>query len=546
MSKILRIGMAQINPVLGDLEGNSGKIIGLIKDAAEKGVDLIIFPELAITGYPPQDLIFNNNFVDENIKALNKIAANSCDDIVIVVGFIDKSEDGLYSAAAVIQNGSIIGKRYKTLLPNYDVFDELRYFLPAKTNSPVSLAIKDKEFALGIEICEDLWDANSEIKVTDNLASQGCNIIVNLSASPFAEEKRKIREKLIQEKVRKWKVPFIYVNIVGGQDELVFDGNSLGYDADGKVVGWGGEFIKSFNIFDISIATGLGKAITLPDMDCEESVYNALVLGTRDYLQKSGFSKAVMGLSGGIDSALVACIATHALGAENVLCIIMPSRFTSNQSIRDAKKLANSLKVEYKVISIEEIVLSYEKNLSEIFLSLPRDITEENIQARVRGNILMAISNKFKCIVLSTGNKTELALGYCTLYGDMTGGLAVISDISKSGVYALSNYVNRKAVREIIPQNIINRTPSAELAEKQVDPFDYKIVSPLVDYIIKDGKSQRELIEMGFSEELVKDISRRIRSAEYKRRQAVPGIKITQKAFGIGRRFPIVNHFHER
>jgi len=546
LNERLKIGMAQINPTLGDFEGNSSKITDSIIEAAKKDVDLIIFPELAITGYPPQDLIFNKFFIDENIEALNKIAADIPAGIAAVVGFVDKSEGVLYNAAAVIQNGKVIAKKYKTLLPNYDVFDEQRYFTQAKTNTPVSLKISGKNLILGIEICEDLWDENSSVKVTGNLARQGCDLIVNLSSSPFTRGKREIRQKLILDKVERWKIPFVYVNMVGGQDELVFDGNSLGYDADGKVIGWGGEFIDSLNIFDIDIVTGLGEEIILPVVNNEESVYNALVNGVRDYLKKSGFSKAVIGLSGGVDSALVACIAADALGTENILCISMPSRFSSSRSIKDAEELASSLKVELKVIPIEGIVQSYEKNLSELFMSLPRDITEENIQARVRGNILMAISNKLKYLVLSTGNKTELALGYCTLYGDMTGGLAVISDVSKLEVYALANYVNRKSGKEIIPRNIINKVPSAELSENQVDPFDYKVVSPLVDYIIKDGKSQRELVEMGFSEALVKNISEMIRNAEYKRRQAAPGIKITEKAFGAGRRFPIINHFNER
>jgi len=542
----LRIGMAQINPTLGDFEGNSGKITDFIIESVKKDVDLIIFPELAITGYPPQDLIFNKCFIDKNIEVLNKIAADIPAGIAAVVGFIDKSEGGLYDAAAVIQSGRVVAKRYKTLLPNYDVFDEQRYFTQAKSNTPVSLKISGKDLILGIEICEDLWDENSSVKITGDLARQGCDLIVNLSASPFTKGKREIRQKLILDKVEKWKIPFVYVNMVGGQDELVFDGNSLGYDANGKLIGWGGEFIDSLNIFDIDIVTGLGEEITLPVLNNEESVYNALVTGVRDYLKKSGFSKAVIGLSGGVDSALVACMAADALGAGNVLCISMPSRFSSSRSIKDAEELASSLKIELKVIPIEGIVQLYEKNLSELFMSLPQDITEENIQARVRGNILMAVSNKFKYLVLSTGNKTELALGYCTLYGDMTGGLAVISDVSKLEVYALANYVNRKSGKEDIPRNIINKVPSAELAENQVDPFDYKVVSPLVDYIINEGKSQRELVEMGFPETLVKDISKMIRNAEYKRRQAAPGIKITQKAFGTGRRFPIINHFNER
>lgn len=540
----IRIGIAQINTTVGDFKGNKDKITSFIKKTRSDRVNLVIFPELAITGYPPQDLIFHQNFVRRNLDVLDEIAAEVLDEIVII-GFVDEVDNKLYNSAAIIRSGKIIAKRYKTLLPNYDVFDELRYFTPAENNLPIKVDINNKKFSLGVEICEDLWDTGREKKVTDELVSKGSDMVINISSSPFTDKKRTIRENLILNKIAKLHKPFIYVNMVGGQGELVFDGNSLGYDKDGKVIAWGGEFSESLTIFDINIKTGTGKLVNLPLQIREESMYNALVLGTRDYLRKSGFSKVVIGLSGGIDSTLVSCIAHDAVGQENVLCVSMPSRFSSEQSIEDAKKLSKSLGIELIIFPIEDIVKVYEKRLHKIFGKLPRDITEENIQARIRGNILMAISNKYNYLVLSTGNKTELALGYCTLYGDMTGGLAVISDVSKSDVYALGNYVNKKANREIIPESITKRTPSAELTKDQVDPFDYNVVSPLVDYIINNQKTKRELMEMGFDEKLIDDISRRMWNAEYKRRQAPPGIKITERAFGIGWRFPIINHFEE-
>ncbi len=545
MSELIRIGMAQINPVLGDIEGNVNKIVETIEHAIRTKVELLVFPELTITGYSPQDLLFNARFIRANLEGLKKIAGHVPNELIAVVGFIDKVDDKIYNGAAIIRNGQIIDKRFKTLLPNYDVFDEKRYFSSAEANYPVPVSVNGKSFLLGVEICEDLWDADSDVKITRELAEQGTDLIVNLSASPFEHNKRAVRQQLILRKIQDLKIPFVLVNQVGGQDEFVFDGNSLALDSTGAVIAWGKEFIESLTSFDLDIKSGKGAPVELPSVRKEESIYRALVLGVRDYFRKTGCRKAVLGLSGGIDSALVACVAAEALGAGNVTCVSMPGHFTADMSNKDAGIIAKNLGVNLLTVPIGNIANAYDKELSSIFAALEADVTEENIQARIRGNILMAIANKFGYYVLSTGNKTELALGYCTMYGDMAGALAVISDLSKSDVYAVSRYVNEKNGKEIIPERVFERIPSAELAANQVDPFDYEVVSPLVDLIINDQKSGDELVKMGYDRTLVRDILNKIRLAEYKRRQAAPGLKVSGKAFGIGWRYPIINYFKE-
>lgn len=545
MNELIRIGMAQINPVLGDIKGNVNKIVKTIEQAVRAKVELLVFPELTITGYSPQDLLFNDRFIRANLEGLTQIAGHVPDELIAVVGSIDKIDDKIYNGAAIIRNGRIIDKRFKTLLPNYDVFDEKRYFISAEANFPVPVSVNGKKFLLGVEICEDLWDADSDVKITRELAEQGADLIVNLSASPFEHNKRAVRQQLILRKIHDLKIPFVLVNQVGGQDEFVFDGNSLALDSTGAVIAWGKEFVESLTSFDLDIKSGKGSPVELPSIRKEESIYRALVLGVRDYFRKTGCRKAVLGLSGGIDSALVACIAAEALGAGNVTCVLMPGHFTADMSNEDAGIIAKNLGTNILTIPIGNIADTYDKELRGIFADIEADVTEENIQARIRGNILMAIANKFGCYVLSTGNKTELALGYCTMYGDMAGALAVISDLSKSDVYAVSRYVNEKNGEEIIPERVFERIPSAELAADQVDPFDYEIVSPLVDLIINDRKSGDELVKMGYDRALVRDILNKIRLAEYKRRQAAPGLKVSGKAFGIGWRYPIINYFKE-
>lgn len=545
MNKTIHIGMAQINPVLSDIDYNVTKIKEYIRTAAIQQVELLIFPELAITGYLPMDLLLKPDFINANLVGLKKVVKSVPQDMIVLVGFADRVQNKVYNAAAIIQGGEIIDKRYKTLLPNYDVFDEKRYFEPAVANSPVPIEIKGKRILLGIEICEDLWDAGSDVKITEQLANQGTKLIVNLSASPFEHNKRDVRQQLIFDKIEKIKIPFVLVNQVGGQDQYVFDGNSLALDSTGAVVAWGKEFVEALTTFDLNLETGQASPMELPTVPREESIFQGLVLGVRDYFRKTECTKAVMGLSGGIDSAVVACIAAAALGPENVTCVAMPGEYTAEMSITDAEQLAKNLGVNFLNIPINKIARAYYRQLHEVFKATSFDITEENIQSRIRGNILMAIANKFGYYVLSTGNKTELALGYCTLYGDMAGALAVISDLSKSDVYALARLINTKKDHPIIPERIFNRLPSAELAEGQVDPFDYKIVSPLVDLIINEHKTSKELITMEFDPALVKEIMKKIRLAEFKRRQAAPGLKVTSKAFGLGRRYPIINHYEE-
>ena len=536
--------MAQINPTLGDLKGNSAKIGEFIRKAKQKGADLVVFPELSITGYSPMDLLYDSGFISENVRYLKLVADTMPDDIVAIVGFANPMPGGLRNGAAILRKARILDKRYKTILPNYDVFDEKRYFVPADENFPVRLEIKGTELHLGIEICEDLWDTNHSIKVTDRLVAAGAEFIINISASPFEYDKRDVRKNLILEKVDHLKKPFVFVNLIGGQDEMVFDGNSLAFGSDSNLIAWGGEFTESLTIFDLDLEKGIGKPIPLPGVRREASIFNALVLGVKDYFRKTACRKAILGLSGGIDSALVAVIAAEALGNENLTCVSMPSKFTAQMSINDARLLCDRLHVKYLEIPIDPLARIYDESLRDIFAGMKRNIAEENIQSRIRGNLLMAIANKFNSYLLSTGNKTELALGYCTMYGDMCGALAVISDLSKSDVYALARFIN-ETWDNLIPKRIYDRIPTAELAEGQFDPFDYEIVSPLVDSIINDQLSKTELIKLGYEKTLVDDIFRKIKIAEFKRHQAAPGIKITGKAFGIGRRYPIINHFEE-
>ncbi len=546
MKSDIKIGMAQINPVLGDLCGNTQKIINYIESANSQRVDLLIFPELAITGYSPQDLLLDRPFIDGNLECLSRIILACQSAMVVVVGFVDIENEKLFNAAAVIKAGRLAAKRYKTLLPNYDVFDERRYFTPASQNLPVEIEIGGRPVRLGIEICEDLWDTNHQVKITERLARNGAELIVNLSASPYEYDKRDRRRQLVLDKVTQIKKPFVLVNLVGGRDELVFDGNSFALDATGTMIGWGEEFGETLSTFELNLATGHGLGLPWPQIQREASIFQALVLGVHDYFAKTGGRQAIVGLSGGIDSALVASIAVQALGNENVLGVALPSRYTSSESSADAAALAQNLAIKLIEISIEPIFQSYLEELKPAFGARSADVTEENIQSRIRGNLLMALANKYQAYVLTTGNKTELALGYCTMYGDMCGALAVISDLSKSDVYKVARYVNHSAGHTVIPERIFTKTPTAELAPGQVDPFDYEIVSPLVDLIINEQKTPTELLEMGFESNLVMEIFRKIKLAEFKRRQAAPGLKITGKAFGLGRRYPIINHFDEK
>ncbi|MBH31646.1 MAG: NAD+ synthase [Candidatus Marinimicrobia bacterium] len=537
----MQIALCQINPTVGDFTNNGDKVLSFYRRAVDSGADLVVFPELVLTGYPPQDLLLEHTFVQKNVVTLKNIAS-SVEEAPAVVGYVQPEEEKLFNSAALIQNGKVVGRYDKILLPTYDVFDEARYFTPGKKPVPFDIRIGGEKVSLGLEICEDLWDDEYDCHVTNELATSGANLIVNISSSPFSEGKSKDREMLISDRVSQTGVPFLYCNLVGGQDDLIFDGNSVAYSAKGKRIGGGRAFHEEVVLVDLESDREVAPLIQTR----EAELFNALTLGIRDYFWKTGHYKCVIGLSGGIDSALTACLAVEALGKENVLCIYMPSRFNSKHSQIDAEELADKLDVEYRVLPIGDLTSHYENIFDEQFNGLKKGITEENIQARIRGNLLMAFANKMGYLVISTGNKTEVALGYCTLYGDMSGGLAAISDLDKTDVYALSRWYNESCGLKIIPDSIFGKDPSAELSENQVDPFDYDLVSPLVKEIVENHRSKSELVSMGYDVDLVEDISRRVQRSEFKRRQAAPGLRVTTKAFGMGRRYPIVNRFEER
>ncbi|MHA1638104.1 MAG: NAD+ synthase [Candidatus Thorarchaeota archaeon] len=556
----MKIALVQVNPIVGGIDGNLEIVKEHLMQARDSGAEIIAFPEMVITGYPPQDLLFEKSFITKNKESVLKLAQYT-KDIVVIVGFVDYNKDGdLFNAAAVFENGVLKRIVHKTLLPTYDVFAEARYFEPSSIDAiqPIAVKINGVEVRLGVEICEDLWDDDYDIKVTDILCSKESDIIINISSSPFHKGKRFERQKLLVDRAKKNNIPIFLVNLVGGQDELVFDGQSLGVDSSGNLIALGPQFEEATVLVDLDLETGLAESIDEPPYDEEEEIFNALVLGIRDYFRKTGFEKGVLGLSGGIDSAITACIATEALGKDNVIGVSMPSKFSSDHSRSDAQLLAENLGIEYVQLPIQDVVNEYHTALESareqvrrrygIDISEDDPVADENIQPRVRGNSLMDFSNRFRdlrILVLNTGNKTELALGYCTLYGDMTGGVGVIGDVSKIEVYELSEYYNKLKGSDVIPRGSITKKPSAELKEDQFDPFDFDIVSPLVDDIVEQRKGKKELLDMGYPKDVVDDVYRRVRIAEYKRWQAPPCIRITKKSFGMGWKMPIVNHYWE-
>jgi len=555
----MKICLAQINPTVGDFEQNVKKICRFI-NTAKKRADLIVFPEMCIVGYPPKDLLELSGFVDSNLKALEEVKKNVTG-ISAIVGFVDRNVGhrgkNLYNAAAYINNKEIISRHYKSLLPTYDVFDEDRYFEPAHS---ISLA-KISGRRSGISICEDAWGANvvwpGKIHHKDPVESmvrQGAEIIINISASPFTIGKQDERLKMLTSHAKKYNVPIVFVNQIGGNDDLVFDGNSLVINKKGVIVDKALSFeedllMVEFKGSDVSAGGSkpgsVGKRTQASADEGEiESVYKALVLGTRDYVRKCGFKKAVIGLSGGIDSAVTAVIAARALGKGKVLGVTMPSGFSSKGSVKDSKALAKRLGIAFENIPIKSVYNAYTRTLSDMFTGLPFDVTEENLQARIRGKILMAISNKYGYLVLTTGNKSELAVGYCTLYGDMCGGLAVISDIPKTMVYDIAEYINRK--KEIIPIDTIEKPPSAELRPDQKDQDSlppYDILDGVLRAYVEESKDIDDIVGIGFNETLVKDIIKKVDTNEYKRKQAAPGLKVTSKAFGTGRRMPLAQRY---
>ena len=534
----MKVSLCQINPILGNFKKNIEKIILNYKKALNKRAELIIFPEMAVCGYAPQDLIWDKRFVDASENAVDQIAKVTTKPLLI--GFIRNINGLIYNSAALCEKGKIKFVYDKILLPNYDVFDEQRYFTKGERIGITKINIDGESIKIGIQICEDLWSEKYHINISKKLSEAGVNFIVNLSASPFHDNQQKIREDLIKNIINDYSIPFIYCNLVGAQDELIFDGNSLVFDKKGSIIASGKSFIEDL----ISVDMNSNDKIVRPKRSRDQNLYDAITLGIKDYFQKTNHKKAIIGLSGGIDSALTASLAVDALGSGNVIGISMPSVFSSSHSIADAEKLAQNLKIELYNIPINNNVNQVMESLDIIFKGTSSNVAEENIQARIRGLILMAVANKFGWLVLSTGNKTELALGYCTLYGDMNGGLSVISDLSKQDVYSVSNWANKFAGYDRIPLNTISKPPSAELAPEQVDPFDYNIVSPLVESIIQENNSLNSLVENGYEPLLIKEVSRMIRINEYKRRQAAPGIRVTSKAFGQGRRYPVINQFY--
>jgi NAD+ synthase (glutamine-hydrolysing) len=543
----MKITLAQLNPIVGDIDGNKSKIIKTLSQCSEALTDLVIFPELFLVGYPPKDLLERPWFIEKvqrAIRELKQISLAYPQTGLLLGAPLPTGKDvgkHLYNSALLIYKGRLLTVQHKSLLPTYDVFDERRYFDPAPEITPVAF----KGETVGISICEDAWNDPElwprgslyPFDPIEVLTRKGATLFINISASPFYTGKEEIRFRLIRNHARKHRRPFVFVNQIGGNDELIFDGRSLCFDRAGEPILVCPPFLEHVQSTD----TGLpGRPGIYVPQDKIESVYEALVLGLRDYMRKCGFSRAVLGLSGGIDSAVTCCLAKEAVGSKNVLGISMPSPFSSKGSIEDARRIATQTHIQFKVIPITPIYRAYLKTLKDHFAGKEADVTEENIQARIRGNILMAFSNKFGYLVLSTGNKSELAVGYCTLYGDMSGGLAVISDVPKTMVYDLASYINRTS--EIIPRAVIEKQPSAELKLNQVDQDTlppYPILDEILHHYIEEVYSVEKIIKLGFEPETVKWVAKMIKKNEYKRKQVPPGLKVTTKAFGVGRRMPL-------
>jgi NAD+ synthetase len=545
----MKIALAQLNTTVGDLAGNEAKILNAYRRGVEARAQMVLCPELSITGYPPRDLLLKKRFVAQNLETLNRLAA-ATGETGLLVGFVgeNKLQPGrnVTNSVALLRHGKIAAVRAKTLLPTYDVFDEDRYFEPATENVPAEFDGKK----VALTICEDIWNDEDfwpERRYRHNppvdLAEAGAEIIFNISASPWHLGKNKTRHEMLRSLALKTKRPVVFCNQVGGNDELVFDGGSMIFNADGEMIARGKLFEEDFVVanLDDENAVRAGEVSWPSD---EEMIYKALTLGLRDYFHKCGFKSAVLGLSGGIDSALAACIAATALGKENVRGVSLPSQYSSQHSLDDARALAENLGIQYDIVPIQPPFDATKDQLKTIFAGRPEDTTEENMQARLRGVILMALSNKFGSLLLTTGNKSELAVGYCTLYGDMCGGLAVINDVPKTTVYRLARWINRE--REIIPESSITKPPSAELRPDQCDQDSlppYEILDAILDLYVVHGKSISEIVVAGFDEAVVRKVIRLIDLNEYKRRQSAPGLRVTTKAFGVGRRIPIAQKF---
>jgi NAD+ synthetase len=551
----MRLALAQLNFTVGAFEGNFAKISGAVERARAAGADLVVFSEMAATGYPPRDLLNHPRFIDMNLELVERVAALSSATLGILIGYVDRnsSPEGkpLLNAVALCEHGRVTGRRFKSLLPTYDVFDEDRYFEPAREVSP--LAFRGKH--LGVTICEDVWNDRDfwpgrryHRDPVCELADQHADLLINISSSPFELNKADLRRQMIRQEAVKHHRYFFYVNQVGGNDELVFDGHSIGIDPEGREVVRGRDFDEDFILYDVPLVaktTASDPVLRDASQSGEEAGFRALVLGLRDYAHKCGFQDAVFGSSGGVDSALTGCLAVEALGQEHVLSVALPARYSSSHSQADAAELARRLGIEHRVIPIDSVFQAHLDVLAPVFAGVAADATEENIQARIRGVVLMALSNKFGSLLLTTGNKSELAVGYCTLYGDMCGGLAILSDVPKTFVYQIARFINRNGINGrtgVIPESIMTKAPSAELRPNQKDSDSlppYDVLDAIVEAYVERSLDVDAICELGLDRATVVDIIRRIDTSEYKRRQAAPGIKLTTKAFGVGRRYPM-------
>jgi NAD+ synthase (glutamine-hydrolysing) len=545
----MKIALGQTNMTVGALEQNARKILDFTARARAEGAEIVMFPEMAITGYPPKDLLEKAGFVEDNLKALQQITSQ-VEGITVVTGFVDPNPERegkrLFNAAAIISNRKIISVYHKSLLPTYDVFDEGRYFEPAREQDLLTI----DRHKIGLTICEDIWNDRDyapqllyHLDPVQRAVQKGAELIVNISSSPYHLEKWDERHELLRGEARKYGKFLVYVNLVGANDELIFDGRSVVFNPHGEIVARAKDFEEDLLIIDLESKERVLRSSSSNQM---ENAIKALVLGIRDYVSKCGFSKVLLGLSGGIDSALTCVLAVQALGSDNVLGVLMPSQYSSEHSVSDAMALVKNLGIRHEVIPIERIFNVYREQLRPVFGNAPEDITEENLQARIRGNILMALSNKYGMLLLSTGNKSELAVGYTTLYGDACGGLAVISDVPKTMVYQLCHQLNKD--QEIIPGNTIRKPPSAELRPGQKDSDSlppYDVLDQILMAYIEDNLAPKQIVERtGFDLKLVEDIIRKVDGSEYKRKQLPIGLKITSKAFGFGRRMPIAQRYH--
>jgi NAD+ synthase (glutamine-hydrolysing) len=568
---VLRVALAQLNPTVGALDANLEKLSSAYDEAEAAGCDIIAFPELSMTGYPPEDLVLKPGFVDDNREALGKFAAQTrrC---AAIVGFVDQDRD-IYNAAAVCAGGEILGTYHKRLLPNNTVFDEQRYFTAGHDSDPLELYLVGG-VKVGVSICEDIWSPSGPVAMQ---AAAGAELNININGSPYAISKDELRERMLATRASDSHCAIVYVNQVGGQDELVFDGGSLAFDHEGNLLARGPQFAEALMIVDVPIPPVYRKRLLDPrgratqamlpivhvtdtpvaheerlptlitePFDADRELYDALVLGTGDYCRKNGFSDVVIGLSGGIDSTIVAAIAVDALGADHVHGVSMPSRYSSDHSKSDAQLLAENLGIDFRTISIEPAFSAYLEMLEPSFAGREPGLTLENIQSRCRGQLLMALSNEFGWMVLTTGNKSEVAVGYFTIYGDSVGGYAAIKDVLKTRVYDLCRYVNRREGREIVPENVITKPPSAELRPDQRDDDSlppYEVLDPILRLYVEDDRTAGEIIELGHDEAMVRRVTRLVDIAEYKRRQCPPGVRVTHKAFGKDRRMPITSAY---